>query len=344
MTASRIHNPGGLLIGDSNLIKEVKQDIQISAKGDITVLITGESGVGKDLVAQAIHRHSGRAGKPFLTINCGSVTESLLEAKLFGYVKGAFTGATSNRKGLFEAANGGTVFLDEIGDMPKDLQAHLLRVLQERTIVPVGSHTEIKVDVRVIAATNKDLPLEIAHGRFRQDLYYRLNEFLILVPALRDRPSDIPALVRHFLGSMSIEEEGLSLLCDCPWPGNVRQLKSAIESLKLRASMTMNGLITADQVQRELRLREKIMVAGDPPRGHAEKRQDAITYTFTLQKGESISRHFSRVKLEVYSDMMEAYRSHSKVAEFFGENPKGLHHKIRRWERQINSPSGLQDD
>src|SRR5262245_21570563 len=165
--------PEHLLVGDSQPMREVEKEILLTAGGDITVLITGESGSGKELIAQSIHRNSKRSRGPFKAINCGSLTETLLEARLFGHVKGAFTGASGAQSGLFEAANGGTIFLDEIGDMPLSLQGYLLRVLQERTILPVGSHIERNVDVRVVAATNKDLQREVKDGRFRQDLYYR---------------------------------------------------------------------------------------------------------------------------------------------------------------------------
>jgi transcriptional regulator with GAF, ATPase, and Fis domain len=346
MPSSRIHRdcswqsaptPELLLVGDSQQMREVKQDILLSAREDITVLITGESGAGKELVAQSIHNSSKRAAGPFKAINCGSLTESLLESRLFGHVKGAFTGAAGNQSGLFEAANGGTIFLDEIGDMPMPLQGYLLRVLQERTILPVGAHAERKVDVRVIAATNKGLPREVKEGRFRQDLYYRLSEFPIQVPPLRQRPSDIPALLRHFLGDMGIEEEGLALLYNCPWPGNVRELKATVRRLTLRAST--EGVITTDQVRREIGLIEESMSECAAPQADLERRWDTITYTAELRRGESFDTHFSRQKLAIYEDLLKSTGSHSKAAEWLGLNPQALHHRIRRLERQVKSVS-----
>jgi transcriptional regulator with GAF, ATPase, and Fis domain len=330
------HTPEPILIGNSREMREVEQDIRICAGEDITVLITGESGAGKELVAQSIHRNSKRSKGPLMVINCGSLTESLLESKLFGHVKGAFTGAAGNQSGLFEAANGGTIFLDEIGDMPMSLQGYLLRVLQERTVVPIGAQTERKVDVRVIAATNKDLPREVREGRFRQDLYYRLNEFPIRVPSLREHPSDISLLVRHFLAPMNIEEEALTLLCGHQWPGNVRELKATVKRLALRASTA--GVIAADQVRRELGRREESKSEGPTSPENSHKRPDTITYTIELRKGEPLDTHFSKQKLAVYKDLLRSTGSHLKTAEWLGLDPKDLHHRKRRWERQVNLP------
>ena len=330
------------LVGDSQPMREVEQEILLTAGDDVTVLITGESGAGKELVAQAIHRNSKRARGPFKAINCGSLTESLLEARLFGHVKGAFTGASGAQSGLFESANGGTIFLDEIGDMPMPLQGYLLRVLQERTILPIGAHAERRVDVRVIAATNKDLLREVREGRFRQDLYYRLNEFPIRVPALRERPSDIPLLIRHFLGHVGIEEGGLALLCDYAWPGNVRELKATIKRLTLRAAA--QGVITTDHVRRELGSREICAAENAAVDRRSQKRQDTITYTTELRKGDSFDMHFSRQKLAVYEDLLRATGSHLKTAEWLGLDPKALHHRIRRLKQQINTRSRALSD
>jgi len=314
-------------------MREVEQDILLTAGDDITVLITGESGAGKELVAQAIHRNSKRAEGPFKAINCGSLTESLLEARLFGHVKGAFTGASGAQSGLFEAANGGTIFLDEIGDMPIPLQGYLLRVLQERTILPVGAHAERRVDVRVIAATNKDIPREVREGRFRQDLYYRLNEFPIRVPALREHPSDIPLLIHHFLGRVEIEEEGLAMLRGYTWPGNVRELKATVKRLALRAAA--QGVITTEHVRRELGSRAEGAAEDATVDRRSQKRQDTITYTTELRKGDSFDTHFSRQKLAVYEDLLRSTGSHSKTAEWLGLDPKALHHRIRRLKQQV---------
>ena len=217
-----------------------------------TVLIRGESGTGKELFARAVHFSGDRADKPFVAVSCASLAETLLESELFGYEKGAFTGANAQTKGKFEVANGGTIFLDEIGDIPPKLQADLLRVLQEKRFYRLGGTNEVQVDVRVIAATNKDLAEEVREGRFRDDLYYRLNVIEIQIPPLRNRREDIPLLARHLLERLASEcgkdvggfsEDALKLLLSYDWPGNVRELENAIE----RAVVTCRGrVLTAD--------------------------------------------------------------------------------------------------
>ncbi len=231
-----IYDESGL-IGDSDLIKDVCQVIKRVAPMPSTVLIEGESGTGKELAARAIHGWSGRNGS-IVTINCGAMSAELLESELFGHVKGAFTGAHQARDGLFSYANGGTLFLDEIGEMPLTMQAHLLRSLEERTIRPVGSNREMAVDVRIIAATNRDLGEEVRKGNFREDLYYRLNVLSIRMPSLKERLDDIPVLSHYFIENLSSElgverpqlgEFELARLKDYSWPGNVRELKNVIE-------------------------------------------------------------------------------------------------------------------
>jgi len=226
------------IIGQSPKMRAIFDLIQTIAPQTSRVLITGESGTGKELVARAIHENSLRAQAPFITINCGAFPETLLESELFGYMKGAFTGANENRKGLFEAAHGGTLFMDEIGNMSLTMQVKLYRVLQEGKVRPIGSTEETDVDVRIIAATNKDFEKEIAEGRFREDLYYRLSVIPIQLPALRERREDIPLLARHFLErfrkSMEKPIEGLSpeavrRLEVYDWPGNVRELENTME-------------------------------------------------------------------------------------------------------------------
>jgi two-component system response regulator PilR (NtrC family) len=233
------------------------QMIETVAQVQSTVLVTGDSGTGKELVARAIHDLGPRAEKPFVSINCGAFTETLLESELFGYVKGSFTGANTNRKGLFEAANTGTVFLDEIGEMSSAMQVKLLRVLQERKLRPVGATEETVVDTRVIAATNRDLSTMVKDGTFREDLFYRISVIPIELPPLRERTEDIPELAKHFVEkfgssvgrSLTISDAALRLLEQYLWPGNVRELEHAIE----RAV----ALETTDSIQPE-RLPEKI--------------------------------------------------------------------------------------
>jgi DNA-binding NtrC family response regulator len=227
----------GNIIGRSEKMQAVYQMIETVAGVQSTVLVTGESGTGKELVARAIHDLSPRAEKPFVSINCGAFTETLLESELFGYVKGAFTGANTNRKGLFEAAHRGTIFLDEIGEMSSAMQVKLLRVLQERKVRPVGAHQEIEIDTRVIAATNRDLSQMVKDATFREDLFYRISVIPIELPPLRERSEDVKQLADHFVAKfcaltgrqLSLSPRALSLLEEYSWPGNVRELEHTIE-------------------------------------------------------------------------------------------------------------------
>ena len=226
------------IIGVSPTMAKLKQTIRTVASTQSTVLVYGESGTGKELVARAVHTCSPRATESFVSINCGAFPETLLESELFGYVKGAFTGANQNKRGLFEVADGGTIFLDEIGEMTLAMQVKLLRVLQERCLRPVGGTGEIAIDVRVIAATNRDLEKQVTENTFREDLYYRLSVIPITVPPLRERREDLPLLVNHFLkkyvpaagkGISRVNAESLAALATYEWPGNVRQLENTIE-------------------------------------------------------------------------------------------------------------------
>ena len=226
------------IIGASPAMDRLKNTIRTVASTQSTVLIYGESGTGKELVARAVHSCSPRASEPFVSINCGAFPETLLESELFGYVKGAFTGANQNKRGLFEVADRGTIFLDEIGEMDLSMQVKLLRVLQERCIRPVGGTQEVAIDVRVIAATNRDLERQVAENTFREDLYYRLNVIPIVVPPLRERREDVPLLVNHFVKKYAksagrnitqVSPESLAELSTYDWPGNVRQLENTIE-------------------------------------------------------------------------------------------------------------------
>ncbi|HTU33555.1 MAG TPA: sigma-54 dependent transcriptional regulator [Candidatus Acidoferrum sp.] len=247
------------IIGTSPKMKAIFELIENIAPQNSRVLVTGESGTGKELVARAIHENSGRAKNPFITINCGAFPETLLESELFGYMKGAFTGANENRRGLFQAAHGGTLFMDEIGNMSVTMQVKLYRVLQEGKVRPVGSTEESDVDVRVIAATNKNLEEEIAAERFREDLYYRLSVIPIHLPSLRERPEDIPLLTREFLERFaksmnkkvqSIEPEAMRRLEVYDWPGNVRELENTIErAVALETSSAVSVAALPDRIR-----------------------------------------------------------------------------------------------
>jgi two-component system response regulator PilR (NtrC family) len=225
------------IVGASGKMNAIFQMIETVAEVQSTVLVTGESGTGKELVARAIHDRGNRAERPFISINCGAFTETLLESELFGYMKGAFTGANANRKGLFEAAHGGTIFLDEIGEMSPAMQVKLLRVLQERRVRPVGAHDEIQIDARVIAATNRDLKRMTEEGTFREDLFYRVSVIPIHLPPLRERSEDIPDLIDHFLKKfndqahkdVSMSPKTAQILEKYAWHGNVRELEHTIE-------------------------------------------------------------------------------------------------------------------
>jgi DNA-binding NtrC family response regulator len=228
------------IVGSSSALRGVLEVVDKVAETDSTVLVTGESGTGKELIARAIHFNSPRADRMFVTVNCGAIPEELLESELFGHVRGAFTNAVSHREGRFAVADGGTIFLDEIGDMSPNLQVKLLRVLQDRTFEPVGSSKTVSVNVRVLAATHQDLQKAIRERRFREDLFYRLNVIPIEVPPLRERRDDVPLLAQHFLEVASqqkgkpvdgISAEALELLCSYPWPGNVRELENLMERL-----------------------------------------------------------------------------------------------------------------
>lgn len=249
-TALRRSGPPTQIIGNSPAIRQLLHMIEKVAATDSSVLIQGESGTGKELVARAVHQGSPRADKPLVVINCAALQETLLESELFGHEKGAFTSAIATKQGLFEVADGGTLFIDEIGEMAGGLQAKLLRVLEDGRFRRVGSTKEINTDVRIIAATNKDLAKEVATNRFRDDLYFRLNVITIPIPPLRDRIEDIPLLVDYFLsqgvrGPRSIEPEALATLVAYRWPGNVRELANVIERARILAdgpSITLQDL------------------------------------------------------------------------------------------------------
>ena len=242
------------LQGESKAIIELREMIQIIAPTNAWILIMGENGTGKELVAKSIHRQSRRSDKAFVEVNCAAIPEELIESELFGHEKGAFTGATAKKRGKFDLANGGIIFLDEVADMSLNAQAKILRILQEKKFERVGGTRIIETDVRVLAATNKDLEKEMEEGRFRQDLYYRLHVIPLLVPPLRERKADIPLLANHFIKEFSLEESGkqktitddaLQVLMAHDWPGNVRELKNTIERLTI---VTTTDIITSQDV------------------------------------------------------------------------------------------------
>jgi two-component system response regulator GlrR len=248
------------IVSRSNRMADLLAEAKLVAASDASVLIRGESGTGKELLAQAIHQASARAGRPFVAVNCGAIPEALLESELFGHVKGAFTGAVTNHRGLFQAADGGTLFLDEIGDMPVPLQVKLLRVLQERSVRPVGSAQAVPVDVRILSATHRNLDEAMAEGQFREDLYYRLNVVSLTLPPLAERREDIPLLANHFLAKLAVKygkrlngfaPDALKALATASWPGNVRQLFNVVEQV---CALATTPLVPLALVQRALRV------------------------------------------------------------------------------------------
>ena len=299
-------------VGNSELIHKLEQAVLNAANSDLSVLITGESGTGKELIARGIHKRSSREEEPFIAVNCSALPENLIESELFGHEKGAFTGAIGQRKGKFELAHGGTILLDEIGELPLQSQAKILRVLQERVFERVGGTRLIEIDVRVIAATNRDLEAMIKEGGFRQDLYYRLKERRLKTPALRDRSEDIPLLVEHFMNvtqqrrcyrfHVEIKQDAMELFHRYRWPGNVRELESIVKILAEDAGD--GGAITLEQAQREIPLEETEMIpSGD------------IVYTGVLSEDESLIKHVNRMILEIYEvARMRCGGSHAAAA------------------------------
>jgi two-component system response regulator AtoC len=283
-----------------------------------TVLVTGESGVGKELVAKAIHRRSSRRGGPFVAVNCGAIPENLLESELFGYKRGAFTDATADRTGLFEQANGGTLFLDEIGELPLPLQVKLLRVLQEETIRRLGDPKDIKVDVRIVAATHRDLSAETQAGRFREDLFYRVNVLPIVIPPLRERREDIPILIDHFLARNNarfgtaikgIGPEGRRLLLEYSWPGNVRELENTIERAMV---LCESDALDADD------LPERVRKASDPIQLHLTSGELSIKKTQRIIEEILIRRALEKTK-----------GNRTKAAEVLEISHRALLYKIK---------------
>jgi DNA-binding NtrC family response regulator len=324
-----------------------------AAGANIPVLITGESGVGKELLARAIQGGSERAGRPFVTVNCGAIPENLVESILFGHVKGSFTGATDNHSGKFAEANGGTLFLDEVGELPLDAQVKLLRVLQEGEVDPVGAKRPLKVDVRIISATNKDLTKLVADGRFREDLFYRLNVFPIEAPPLRERREDLPALVARFIARFNAEEgrnvrgaaeATMAMLLEFPWPGNVRQLENAV----FRAVILCEGDMLQPEDFPQISGLQPLLSANDarplelplPANDHAAQAHtllQAVTHAASVAPlavfdGEGHLRALEQVERDLIELAIDHYAGHmSEVARRLGIGRSTLYRKLREY-------------
>jgi len=310
----------GGLGGESRAMLKVYDLIRRVASTDTTVLLSGESGTGKELVARALHTESTRAAQPFVAINCAAVPASLLESELFGHVKGAFTDAKATRKGMFEQATGGTLLLDEIGEMPLDMQPKLLRVLQERQVRPVGGNVVVPVDARIIAATNRDLESEVEEQRFREDLYYRLNVVQIHVPPLRARGNDVLLLAQHFVrkfaermgkGVTGISSEAAKKLVEYDWPGNVRQLENSME--RAVTLTRFEQLTVEDLPERISRYESSRMTIADVDSEHM----------LTLDQLEK--RYIERV-------LKAAQGNKTQAARLLGVDRRTLYRKLERYE------------
>src|SRR3954466_2389814 len=323
------------MVGRSPAMHSVFALVEKVAASRTTVLITGESGVGKELVARAVHAKSPRAGEAFLPVNCGAIPEGLIESELFGNVKGAFTGAQGAKEGLFQAADGGTLFLDEIGELGLQLQVKLLRAIQERRIRPVGATDDLEVDVRLVAATNRDLPEEVRSGRFREDLYYRLNVVQIRVPPLRERREDVLALADHFLKRFGAEHgrsrlrlstEATRRLDDYAFPGNVRELENLIERA---VALSTGAEVTVDALPAPLRT---------PPSG-------SVPVSGPLPAGFSLEAHLASIERELIERALSESRGVKKdAAAKLGLTFRQLRHRIKKLSGEADGEADEADD
>jgi len=313
------------IIGQSRAMRGIFGQILKVAPTDSTVLISGESGTGKELVATSMHEHSLRKGRPFVKINCVAIPEGLLESELFGHEKGAFTGAIAQKKGKFELADGGAIFLDEIGDMPPATQAKLLRVLQEKEFERVGGAQTIRVDVRFITATNKNLPEMIKTGAFREDLFYRLNVFPLHLPPLRERREDIPFLIAHFLEKpgkdLTVSQRAMQLILGYGWPGNIRELQNVIE----RAAVFADKTIEAAHLPAALTAEVSFVDGVSEHAGSLDERLGEIEKGMII---EAINR---------------AGGVQARAAQLLGINPRSLWHRVKKHQIDVSTLKKLQD-
>jgi DNA-binding NtrC family response regulator len=319
---NRLRAPGSV-IGDSQVMVDLLQQVQRVGASEATVMITGESGTGKEVIARLLHGASGRAGRPFVVVNCGAIPEGLVESELFGHARGAFTGAVDKRIGRFVAADGGTLFLDEIGELPPAAQAKLLRALQEREVVPVGEAKAVPVDIRVVAATHRDLEQMVTDGKFREDLFYRLAVVPLEVPPLRARASDIPALARWFLDaanvrnrrSVTIADSALKVMTGYPFPGNVRELENLIERLVVT---DVDGVATVEDLPAKIR---KTPDGAGTSAASAPQLEDGMSLDSVLRDTED--------KL-IDEAMKQAAGNKARAAQLLGINRTTLIEKLKR--------------
>lgn len=311
------------LVGNSEAIRETFRQLRLAADSDVTVLLTGESGTGKELAARAIHAQSDRRDKPFLAINCSAIPETLLESELFGHVEGAFTGANSDKLGMFEAADGGTLFLDEIGEVSKAIQVRLLRVLQEREVRRIGDYKTRRVNVRVVAATNRDVKRLVEDDLMREDFYYRIHVFEIRLPALRERTEDIPLLVDHFIRQLSIRQgrnvdgiatDTLEILQEYEWPGNVRELRNAIE----HACVISSG--------------DRITFHDLPPEIRHAASDNALRH-----RGSTLTPEQLAERSQIIEALSKTRGNRTKAAKLLGTSRVTLWKKITRYEIDVPS-------
>jgi len=324
-TIATVDNP--LLLGDSSLMRDIRQQISKVARSQAPMFISGESGTGKELAARSIHRQSSRAAAPFVPVNCGAIPSNLMESEFFGHRKGSFTGAFEDKQGLFQAANGGTLFLDEVADLPLDMQVKLLRAIQEKRIRPVGSESEIDVDVRLISATHKDLQEAVNRGAFRSDLFYRLNVIDIHMPSLRQRPEDIQLLTEHLLEELneqiSLSTRTINALLNYSFPGNVRELENILE----RAStLCENNRIELE----DLKLNPSALPAARVPR----KKSDRLGLAERSDMGEpinSLDDHLEEIEKEILLDTLEQARwNKTEAAKKLGISFRSIRYRLQK--------------